>query len=268
MAERFDPVIEAAPKPFGLKDSAEWVTVSGLPEGTVYEIHDQNRGSGIKQDGLLVQPAWGARYEELLLQIFPKEHASKENNPYSKGKNSNKVRFHVTYPDGSEEIYTHNFVVYPAQRYVHNPHLYSNLVDTNSWNSLTFSDLPSGTTVVPMDVPNGWEAQSAVTSLDVKPSKAGNAEIVVRFDYSDGSSELSTLQLQARSVTPETAQPPSSATETLAPTKTPAISQTPKQDSGSSTGAIIAIVIGLLGLIGGIGAVLVSNPQLQAALPF
>ncbi|GAA3521850.1 hypothetical protein NUW87_04830 [Corynebacterium pilbarense] len=41
-----------------------------------------------------------------------------------------------------------------------------------------------------------------------------------------------------------------------------------EEQAGSSTGSIIALVIGLLGLIGGLGAALVGNPQLRAALPF
>lgn len=51
--------------------------------------------------------------------------------------------------------------------------------------------------------------------------------------------------------------------------QTVTVTQAPKvEENGSSTGSIIALVIGLLGLIGGVGAALVGSPQLRAALPF
>ena len=63
---------------------------------------------------------------------------------------------------------------------------------------------------------------------------------------------------------------PAPVTVTAAPEapKTVTVTQAPKEKEGSSTGSIISLVIGLLGLLGGIGAAVVGNPQLRAALPF
>lgn len=63
---------------------------------------------------------------------------------------------------------------------------------------------------------------------------------------------------------PKTVTAAPEAPQTVTVTQAP----TAEEKNGSSTGSIIALVIGLLGLIGGVGAALVGNPQLRATLPF
>ncbi|WJY97316.1 hypothetical protein [Corynebacterium fournieri] len=89
-----------------------------------------------------------------------------------------------------------------------------------------------------------------------------------------------TKTAEAETVTTTVQQAPVTATETVTATAAPATVEVTKTvpttvvkasndgQSGSSTGSIVALVLGLLALIGGVGAAVAGNPQLLANLPF
>lgn len=134
------------------------------------------------------------------------------------------------------------------------------------------------TVTVTQDEPQSATVTRTVTVTDdlkqARPvTETVTASSVVRVTRTVTEKPLAPVTVTAAPEAPRTVTvPPATKTVTAAPEapQTVTVTQAPKAEekNGSSTGSIIALVIGLLGLIGGIGAALVGNPQLRAALPF
>ena len=117
------------------------------------------------------------------------------------------------------------------------------------------------------------EKAEPVTTTFTEKANPVTATIIKTVDAPETAATVTlTEKAEAEVVTTTVVKPATPSTETVTVTESPEAAtgtKTVKEEkAGSSTGSIIALVVGLLGLIGGLGAAVMGNPQLRAALPF
>ena len=117
------------------------------------------------------------------------------------------------------------------------------------------------------------EKANPVTTTVTEKANPVTATVTKTVDTPESAATVTlTEKAEAEVVTTTVVKPATPSTETVTVTESPEaaiVTKTVKEEqAGSSTGSIIALVIGLLGLIGGLGAAVVGNPQLREALPF
>ena len=226
MKDQYELQIEAPPKPFGLgarKVSAQ-LAYLGVPEGTDVQILSPNfSDDGFSENNLVVRTMYPG---SLWVQFFPEAYS------YSRSV-SNTTKYMVTYPDSSREIVQRTVTIHPALRHVLEPELKTKRVETGKGTALAFSDVPRGTKLEILDAPQGWLASVSEGQVTVKPKTAGSGDLVVNFEYRDGSSEVKTFHIAAVRPTPASTTsktspsastkrdaPPMSVVETATPTTT------------------------------------------------
>ncbi|MDC7109513.1 hypothetical protein [Corynebacterium afermentans] len=261
---------------FTMDDS--WAATPSLDDPSfTFEQEDVREITGIPPKSRIsvinVPDGWKAEIvEKQLIEITAPSEADANNRGWSGGYSSSPITVSIRFPDGSSGEYTLDvFAVPPVDEPDVAP---TREPDVAPWEPETiYPEEPVVVTVTEtIQVPT--TVKTAVTNVATttatpptvtvteKPKPAVTTTVT---NVATTTATPPTVTVTGKPNSPVTA----TITETLAPTKTVTVTQSLKQENnGSSTGSIIALVIGLLSLIGGVGAALVGNPQLRAALPF
>lgn len=139
--------------------------------------------------------------------------------------------------------------------------------------TVTESVLPLTVTETSTEARTVTEKAEPVTATVTEKAAPVTTTVTKTVDAPESAATVTlTEKAEAEVVTTTVVKPATPSTETVTVTESPeaaTVTKTVKEEqAGSSTGSIIALVIGLLGLIGGLGAAVVGNPQLREALPF
>lgn len=148
---------------------------------------------------------------------------------------------------------------------------------TESLPPLTVTEkLTEATTVTETAAPATVASTTNEKANSVTTTVTENA-VPVTTTVTESAAPVTTTVTQAQTVVKTLDSVTATVTENAAPVTTTVtekaeaatVTKTIKEEqTGSSTGSIVALVIGLLGLIGGLGAAVVGNPQLRNVLPF
>ena len=260
---------------FTMDDS--WAATPSLDDPNfTFEQEDVREITGIPPKSRIsvinVPDGWKAEIvEKQLIKVTAPSEADADNRDWSGGYSSSPITVSIRFPDGSSGEYTLDVFAVPS---VDEPEFTTTSEpDVAPWEPETiYPEEPVVVTVtetvqVPTTVKSTVTnvATATATPPTVTTEKPKPAVTIAVTNVATTTATPPTVTVTGKPNSPVTA----TITETLAPTKTVTVTQNPKQENnGSSTGSIIALVIGLLGLIGGVGAALVGNPQLRAALPF
>lgn len=260
---------------FTMDDS--WAATPSLDDPNfTFEQEDVREITGIPPKSRIsvinVPDGWKAEIvEKQLIKVTAPSEADADNRDWSGGYSSSPITVSIRFPDGSSGEYTLDVFAVPS---VDEPEFTTTSEpDVAPWEPETiYPEEPVVVTVtetvqVPTTVKSTVTnvATATATPPTVTTEKPKPAVTTAVTNVATTTATPPTVTVTGKPNSPVTA----TITETLAPTKTVTVTQSPKQENnGSSTGSIIALVIGLLGLIGGVGAALVGNPQLRATLPF